>query len=146
MGLDMYLNAERFLWYNETDLKEKVKGVFPDAPGEPKRVQVEVMYWRKANEIHKWFVDNVQDGKDDCGNYYVEVKQLKELQAAIALALEHRADAPHILPTQPGFFFGSTDYDDQYWKSLETTAKRLDEIIPQFESNTDWSLEYHSSW
>ena len=36
-------------------------------------------YWRKANQIHKWFVDNVQGGKDDCGNYDVDVEQLKEL-------------------------------------------------------------------
>jgi hypothetical protein len=39
----------------------------------------EVAYWRKANAIHKWFVDNVQGGKDDCGEYYVERKQLQEL-------------------------------------------------------------------
>lgn len=24
-------------------------------------------YWRKANQIHQWFVDNIQDGVDDCG-------------------------------------------------------------------------------
>ena len=28
--------------------------------------------WRKANEIHSWFVDNVQDGEDDC-RYHREV-------------------------------------------------------------------------
>lgn len=26
----------------------------------------EIGYWRKANHIHKWFVDCVQDGEDDC--------------------------------------------------------------------------------
>ena len=29
-------------------------------------IDEEVGYWRKANAIHKWFVDNVQDGNDDC--------------------------------------------------------------------------------
>ena len=28
-------------------------------------------YWRKANQIHKWFVDNVQGGIDDCRPYPV---------------------------------------------------------------------------
>ena len=28
----------------------------------------EVMYWRKANYIHNWFVENIQNGSDDC-NY-----------------------------------------------------------------------------
>lgn len=35
--------------------------------------------WRKANHIHKWFVDNVQDGEDDCGTYEVTKEQLEEL-------------------------------------------------------------------
>ena len=32
----------------------------------------QVGYWRKANAIHQWFVDNVQDGEDDC-DYHREV-------------------------------------------------------------------------
>lgn len=35
--------------------------------------------WRKANHIHKWFVDNVQDGVDDCGMYEATKEQLEEL-------------------------------------------------------------------
>ena len=38
-----------------------------------------VGYWRKANQIHCWFVENVQDGIDDCGTYEVTEKQLVEL-------------------------------------------------------------------
>lgn len=29
-------------------------------------IKEEVGYWRKANAIHDWFVENVQDGIDDC--------------------------------------------------------------------------------
>ena len=39
----------------------------------------EVGYWRKANQIHNWFVENVQDGEDDCGSYEVSKWQLEEL-------------------------------------------------------------------
>lgn len=44
------------------------------------RIHEEVGYWRKANQIHQWFVDNVQDGVDDC-NYHDEVtkEKLEEL-------------------------------------------------------------------
>lgn len=35
--------------------------------------------WRKANHIHNWFVENVQDGVDDCGRYEVTKEQLEEL-------------------------------------------------------------------
>ena len=36
------------------------------------RIVEEIGYWRKANQIHNWFVDNVQDGEDDC-DYHKEV-------------------------------------------------------------------------
>ena len=35
--------------------------------------------WRKANQIHNWFVENVQNGKDDCGTYEVSKEQLETL-------------------------------------------------------------------
>lgn len=36
-------------------------------------------YWRKANHIHKWFVDNVQGGNDDCSDYEVSKGKLEAL-------------------------------------------------------------------
>lgn len=44
--------------------------------------------WRKANQIHKWFVDNVQDGNDDCGTYEVGVEQLKGLLGIVNKVLD----------------------------------------------------------
>lgn len=41
----------------------------------------EVGYWRKANQIHKWFVKHVQNNVDDCGTYEVSVGQLRDLLA-----------------------------------------------------------------
>jgi len=35
--------------------------------------------WRKANQIHSWFVENVQGGVDDCGYYIVSEGVLEEL-------------------------------------------------------------------
>lgn len=42
-------------------------------------IEEEVMYWRKANHIHGWFVDNVQQGQDDCKQHYVDWDQLSQL-------------------------------------------------------------------
>lgn len=42
--------------------------------------KIYVGYWRKANQIHKWFVENVQDGEDDCKEYYVSREQLEKLR------------------------------------------------------------------
>ena len=39
----------------------------------------EVAYWRKANAIHGWFVNNVQNGVDKCQKSPVTRQQLNEL-------------------------------------------------------------------
>lgn len=44
------------------------------------RIIKDIGYWRKANQIHDWFVNHVQDGEDDC-HYHNEVTKeiLEEL-------------------------------------------------------------------
>lgn len=88
MGLDMY--AARRLYVKQWDHQPKeerysvkitkggkpVKGIKPEGIS---YIEEEVMYWRKANHIHAWFVENVQDDNDDCGSYYVPPTLLKEL-------------------------------------------------------------------
>jgi hypothetical protein len=90
MGLDMYLNAERYLYSfddKESTLgKEiaKVVGLSVDSAqnGTPfiNRFGFQVGYWRKQNAVHQWFVDNVQGGEDNCAKYEVNIDQLKELR------------------------------------------------------------------
>jgi hypothetical protein len=143
MGLDMYLNAKRFIWYNEEELADTVAQVFPELKGRRvKQVIVEAMYWRKCNAIHKWFVDNVQEGTDDCGDYWVSREQLAELRDLVKTVLDSR-DAS-LLPPQAGFFFGSTDVDDWYWQDMESTLEGLDQVLEDFPDK--WDFEYHSSW
>jgi hypothetical protein len=107
-----------------------------------KEVTVEAMYWRKANQIHAWFVKNCQEGEDDCGHYYVGREQLQELRELILQALKDRDSK--LLPPTGGFFFGSTDVDQYYWQDLQSTADRLERIIVEFPDA--WEFEYHSSW
>jgi hypothetical protein len=83
MGLDMYLSRS-YSKYRKDD------GTFStnwddykiDMYGRSNRVTFTEMvgYWRKANHIHKWFVDNVQEGEDDCKEYYVSIEKLHELR------------------------------------------------------------------
>jgi len=145
MGLDMYLNAKRFLWHNEEELSNKLTENFPElGEARVKEVVAEAMYWRKSNAIHKWFVDNVQAGVDDCGNYDVSREQLQALLAVITEVLEDRKKANTLLPPQTGFFFGSKDIDDWYWQDLQNTKQRLEKLLAH--EMPGWWFEYHSSW
>ena len=143
MGLDMYLNAKRFLWHTEDVVGEKVAEALPELEGKRvKEIIAEAMYWRKSNQIHKWFVDNVQNGTDDCGSYYVSREQLAELRELILEVLETRKTSK--LPPSQGFFFGSDQVDEYYWADLTSTAAGLEKILEEFPK--EWDFEYHSSW
>ena len=144
MGLDMYLNAKRFLWHNEETLSATVAQAFPEIKDRRvKEVIVEAMYWRKSNQIHKWFVDNVQEGVDDCGNYDVSRDKLEELRQLILKVLDTKDTT--LLPPQEGFFFGSNKVDQYYWEDLRDTAEKLDKVLTDFPLE-NWYFEYHSSW
>ena len=155
MGLDMYLKAKRFLSaYNDEDKEvlealDAIPGV--DLGGMAVReLSYEAMYWRKANHIHKWFVDKVQGGNDDCGHYRVSEEQLQELLTTCKAVLADRSLAPQLLPTQSGFFFGGVEYNDWYFQDVRDTATRLEELLKLNSRSTAakrWiSFEYHSSW
>jgi hypothetical protein len=148
MGLDMYLKGKRYIssYFNEGDSEKaaKIAELFPETSGlEIKEVMVEAGYWRKANAIHKWFVDNVQEGEDDCGNYYVGREQLAELRELCQKVLADRSLAAEMLPPQSGFFFGGTDIDEWYFRDLEQTVKIIDNALTMPDS---WDFEYTSSW
>jgi hypothetical protein len=105
----------------------------------------EVGYWRKANHIHAWFVQNVQGGNDDCGYYPVSKAQLEKLNGVCQLVLNNMDHAETLLPTQSGFFFGSTDYDEYYKQDVKDTMKILKAVLKK----TDFEKEmivYSSSW
>ncbi len=147
MGLDMYLTGNMYLSkYTNEKLQSDISVFFNEKIGEVKGVEFEVMYWRKANAIHKWFVDNVQDGIDDCGTYGVAKSDLNELRNALKSALDNKDKASELLPTQGGFFFGGTDIDEWYFKSIQETYERIDFILTHEDIFEDIQFEYTSSW
>jgi hypothetical protein len=153
MGLDMGLSASRYLSdYNNADKqkKEELLEMFPELKvylteeeNPIQEVKAEVGYWRKANQIHRWFVENIQEGEDDCKSYYVSREKLQELKSLCQQVLENKSLANEFLPTQSGFFFGSTEYEGYYFDDLEKTIRIIDNALALPET---WRFEYQSSW
>ena len=150
MGLDMYLTAERYLWSTEKPISDQVANLLGlQLDGERMRVNAviaEAMYWRKANAIHRWFVENVQGDEDNCERHYVNREQLMALRNLCANLCTQKIEAlaEDSLPTTDGFFFGSTEYDEWYWNDIENTVKGIDLALETFDE--DWSFYYQSSW
>ena len=141
----MYLYARQFA-FNGFKNQELYNKIVQEAPFalDTASVQIQVAYWRKANHIHKWFVDHVQDGNDDCEEYRVTRDQLQLLLDNCKIALMHKEEAPKLLPRQEGFFFGSYEYDEYYWLDIQDTIEQLEKILNEYPE--EWDFQYQSSW
>lgn len=159
MGLDMYLSEVKYIshhpglaernehYRDELRLAQNVldmTGLHITDQGGSVVVKSTVMYWRKANAIHDWFVQNCQDGEDDCQEVEVSIEQLTELRDLAKRVMTKRGLAPELLPTTSGLFFGDTNYDKWYFEDLAYTVAELDVILARKSEDT-W-FEYRSSW
>jgi len=151
MGLDQYLYAKNFTSKvsdaNKYDriIESLEAGDFSQLCQFPyASVSLAVGYWRKQNAIHHWFVINCQDGEDDCRESYVSREQLEELREICQKVLADNSLADELLPTLPGFFFGSTEYDEWYFSGLTYTVSLIDNLLESIPSG--WDFAYGSSW
>ena len=149
MGLDMYLNKRTYVqyWEHNGDDNYEVtvtKGGQPTKidPKKVKYIIEEAGYWRKQNQIHRWFVENIQHQNDDCGEYYVSKDDLETL---LELCKKVKADnslADELLPGLSGFFFGGTEYDEWYFNGIDNTIHILEEAL----EDGNGEFYYSSSW
>ncbi len=165
MGLDMYLHMRRnFSGYelpnnNTATYKQIIEASSFDGladKGSPfVTVDTTIMYWRKANQIHGWFVNELAEGVDECQEIRVTRENLQTLRDLCFEALSIPAGktlaehASEVLPPTSGFFFGSEEIDDWYVQDLKETMDGLNRILsqlPEDGEDWDWSLYYQASW
>lgn len=158
MGLDQYLSASEYISrydYSDTSdgldrsenktFMELVKqfGVDPDPTGfAGLNIDFPMGYWRKSNQIHNWFVENVGEGIDECQKMFVTRDVLTDLKTRCEEVLADHSLAEELLPTGAGFFFGSTEYDQYYFNDLKETVKIINRCL---KSKFDY-FEYQASW
>ena len=151
MGLDSYLYKKSFIWQSEwMEEHEKMevvvkKGGVVDTKIKSERIKYvieEVGYWRKANHIHNWFVENAQDGMDDCKQANVDREHLQDLLETCNRVIANPSEAEQLLPRAAGFFFGNTDYDEYYFESVRETISILEDCLLDEEAY----FYYVSSW
>lgn len=121
------------------DGKKEEEEYIVNEPQEDGRVWLPVGYWRKANAIHKWFVD-LSNEEDKCQKIYINGSQILSLLDTCKQILADHSKAKDLLPTQSGFFFGSVEYDEWYYEDLEKTVKMLGDTKEEDE------FIYQASW
>jgi hypothetical protein len=168
MGLDQYLNVSQSEsnWNFEVDKRgenDKYNKIL-DIMGLDKArlerhpsvtIEYTAIYWRKANQIHGWFVDNLGEGEDTCQEMYVPREALVELhdtcEKLLAAKAEDKKDledlATELLPPMGGFFFGTYEIDEWYWGDIQHTYDSLTELLSEIpEGSWDHRITYQASW
>jgi len=150
MGLDMYLTERLYVGAKydhrkvELHIDLKMDGkAYPIDERTVDYIETDVGYWRKANQIHQWFVDNIQDGEDDCNKYDVAKEDLQTLFDLCNKIIQDQTKANELLPVQQGFFFGSNEYDEYYFQDIQETITILK---PLLENGYQGNIVYQSSW
>jgi hypothetical protein len=139
MGLDMYLMQV------QVDRNVAEDEFFDLSKTRVENSPREIGYWRKANQIHAWMVDNIQGGKDDQRDYPLSIERIRLLKRICRLALDNPTLRAELLPTRSGFFFGSADYDEGYIGDLERTIKIMDRALYEY-SVAPNVVFYYTSW
>jgi hypothetical protein len=152
MDLDDILVASGSLSNLEEEQKETYERVkpyikhFEEFDSSWSSLREEVAYWRKANQIHNWFVENLHNGEDEpCFTQEVTKENFKDLYNLCLKVLTRKVDPDEILPTKPGCFFGSTAYDPFYYNEVEETKSILAALLENFNFETHY-LVYQCSW
>ena len=180
MGLDMYLSKKTYVKYWEhngsNNYRITVTKNGQQTNIDPKRITYiteELMYWRKANQIHGWFtshcdelvgdvqyrvtLDNLKALLEDC--YHVLHKLQKAPKKTIQVhtgwangestysdvEVYECKEAMDVLPPTQGFFFGSDEINEWYIESLVETVSFIEKELA---SNPDdyEEYEYYASW
>lgn len=152
MGLDMYLTRNFFIYQPLDDEPPvvEVKGI-PVNPGKVQTVTERVGYWRKENQIHAWFVENVQKGTDDCGEYDVSLEQLMELRGLCAKTIAYVESRPaKTIQVETGWEVGSNgekkviNYEDVV--VYEVDEEEMKALLPTRSGFFFGSTEYDETY
>ena len=116
-----------------------------------KSVQTETIYqigyFRKFNALHSYIVKTFADGVDNCQAILLHKEDVEQIKKVLddVLNANTAEKAKEILPTQSGFFFGGTDYDEFYFEEVKDAADLMQSFLDNFDFES-YQLVYQASW
>lgn len=109
----------------------------------------------------KTTIKNIEEGKESWCMTKCPIDGREEYRRAdnpqqvweIAKVISNAGEVAELLPTQSGFFFGSTDYDEWYLQDIDDTINLLEQVLKEHaelvaEGVAEWDIEYdyQASW
>lgn len=89
-----------------------------------------IAYFRKVNFVYAYFAEKLVDEVA-----WVTKGDLEDLIDRCSKVLKHHSLAEKLLPTQGGFFFGSTEYDVWYFESVKNCKKQMERLLKNFKED-----------
>ena len=144
MGLDMYLYrreyvsgwnfSEKMGFSDSLELYNNILNSFnalrcDKAPHA--YVDICIAYWRQAQSIHNWFINELGDGIDECQDIYVPRDKLIELRNLAETALAS-SDA---LPENSGLSPDSAGIDEFYMEDMRLTVEQISAVLKNTPKN-----------
>ena len=120
MGLDLYI------WKNKGKENKKVG------------------YFRKVNFLVAFFSNIKGKTIENLDPICITKEDVEELLNRCNEVLKDNSKAKELLPTQEGFFFGDTDYNDYYFEDVKMVRDYLeDTLIPEFDNlDSDENIKF----
>lgn len=153
MGLDSYLYAHTFVSSlygeeGEAEIFNSIKELMRASPFVEEDqlhfagAKIQVGYWRKFNALHNYIIKNIANGVDICNPIEFTRHEITKLVSVLEEVNED--NAVELFPTTSGFFFGSTDYDDYYFKQVNNAKQFFSNLLENSPKN--WTFTYQASW
>jgi hypothetical protein len=94
----------------------------------------EVQLWtgRKENHIQCYMEGEVGE-VENCAYLPLEREHIERLVERLTKVRDDHSQAGVLLPTQAGFFFGNTDFDEWYFSDVESELKEFTEILEHWD-------------
>ena len=104
----------------------------------------EIGYFRKVNFLIPFFESQLGCEIENLRKIKIDKEDAEELLRRCSAVLDDHSRAKELLPTQEGFFFGSTDYDDYYFEDVESVRDYVkDTLLPEFDKlDFDESIQF----
>ena len=111
-----------------------------------KRKRKEIGYFRKVNFLVKYFKNLGFDVEHQIP-LRIYKENIEDLLTRCDQVLKDNNKASNLLPTMSGFFFGNTEYNEDYFNDVKEVRNYIKNILlPEFDDLGDEEEIYFETW
>ncbi len=100
-------------------------------------------YFRKVNFLIPFVQSTMDHPMDNCEHVSLSIENLQDLINKCKAVLADHSKAEELLPTQCGFFFGSTAYDEWYFHDVQQVYDDISEMVGEM---TEGDIAVFEAW